>query len=302
MLIGAPYAPIWKLENLDDDGWRAIADEFSAAQLPKIIETRKALGVSIEPVVIGGVKGFMLTPRAVDRRHRNQLILHFHGGGWVFGGGEAGTSAAALLAAFGGYKVLSVDYRMPPDHPFPAAVDDALAVYKAVITKTAPRRIAVNGVSAGSNVLLALMLRLKEERLPMPGAIAPGSPAADLTKTGDSFYTNEWVDNVLVSYDAYFVNVAKLYANGRDLKDPLLSPVYGDLHGFPPTILTTGTRDLFLSSTVRLHRKLRQAGVVAELQLFEGISHSQYLSNPQAPITKEANQEITSFFDAHLAP
>jgi len=111
----------------------------------------------------------------------------------------------------------------------------------------------------------------------------------------------EWLDNVLVSYSGYLSHAAALYANGHDMKDPQLSPIYGDFHGFPPTILTTGTRDLFLSNTVRTHRKLREAGVRAELQVFEGLSHAQYLFDPTAPETKEAFGEIAAFFDQYLA-
>jgi acetyl esterase/lipase len=91
-----------------------------------------------------------------------------------------------------------------------------------------------------------------------------------------------------------------VYAHGHDLKDPLLSPVYGDMHDFPPTILTTGTRDLLLSNTVRVHRKLREAGVEAQLEVFEGLSHAQYQVDDRIPETKEAFGEITEFFDKHL--
>jgi acetyl esterase/lipase len=122
-----------------------------------------------------------------------------------------------------------------------------------------------------------------------------------MTKTGDTFFTNEKVDNILVSNDGWLGDAAKLYANGHDLKDPQLSPVYGDLSGFPPTILTSGTRDLFLSNTVRVHRKLRQAGVVADLHVFEGQSHAQYAGDPDAPETKEHFGELTAFFDKYLA-
>jgi acetyl esterase/lipase len=106
---------------------------------------------------------------------------------------------------------------------------------------------------------------------------------------------NEKVDNILVSNDGWLGDAAKLYANGHDLKDPQLSPVYGDLSGFPPTILTSGTRDLFLSNTVRVHRKLRQAGVVADLHVFEGQSHAQYAGDPDAPETKEHFGELTAY-------
>ena len=103
-----------------------------------------------------------------------------------------------------------------------------------------------------------------------------------------------------MSYDGYLVHAAKLYANGHDLKDPQLSPIYGDFTGFLPAILTSGTRDLFLSLTVPTHRKLRRAGVEAELQVYEGMSHAQYNFDPYAPETKEVFTEIARFFDKHL--
>ena len=109
---------------------------------------------------------------------------------------------------------------------------------------------------------------------------------SDVTKTGDTFYTNEMVDNVLVSRDGFCDAAALVYANGHDLKDPMLSPVYGDMHGFPPAILTTGTRDLLLSNTVRVHRKLREAGVEAQLEVYEGQSHAQYQFDDRMPETR----------------
>src|SRR5262245_49112483 len=124
--------------------------------------------------------------------------------------------------------------------------------------------MAIFGTSTGGGMTLAMILRAKAEGLALPAAIAPGTPWSDLTETGDSYKTNEWIDNVLVSYSGYLSHAARLYANGRDLKDPQLSPIYGDFTGFPPAILTSGTRDLFLSLTVLTHRKLRRAGVEAE--------------------------------------
>ena len=121
-----------------------------------------------------------------------------------------------------------------------------------------------------------------------------------MTKTGDSYFVNEGVDNILVSYDGWLEDAAKLYAAGHDLKDPMLSPVYGDVTGFPPTLLTSGTRDLFLSNTVRMHLKLRQAGVNADLIVFEGMSHAQYHLNPGAPETRFHFTELGKFFSSHL--
>jgi acetyl esterase/lipase len=134
----------------------------------------------------------------------------------------------------------------------------------------------------------------------LPAAIAPGTPWSDIAKIGDTYETNEWVDNVLVTWDGWLGRAALLYAAGRDLKDPQLSPIYGDFANFPPTILTSGTRDLFLSNTVRTHRKLRRAGVRADLHVYEGQSHAQYGFNADAPETKEAFTEIARFFDQHL--
>src|SRR6266404_5452127 len=235
-----------------------------------------------------------------EPRKRDCILLHLHGGVRVFNPGESGTREAILMAGFAGYKVISVDYRMPPDFPFPAALDDAIAVYRELLKATKPKNIGVFGTSAGGSLVLTTMLRAKMENLPMPGAIAPSTPTADLTKTGDSLFTNEMIDNVLVSQAGFVRATRTLYASGHDLKDPLVSPVYGDMHGFPPTILTSGTRDLYLSNTVRVHRKLRAAGVEASLQIFEGQSHGQYNRDITAPETKDYNEEIARFFDLHL--
>ena len=144
-----------------------------------------------------------------------------------------------------------------------------------------------------------MVLRAKHEGLPLPAAIAPGTPMSDVTGVGDTFQTNALVDNVLVSPDGFCDAAARFYAQGHDLKDPLLSPVYGDMHGFPPTVLTTGTRDLLLSNTVRVHRKLRAAGVEAALQVFEGQSHAHFIRDDRTPETQEAFEEIAAFFDAN---
>ncbi len=134
----------------------------------------------------------------------------------------------------------------------------------------------------------------------MPGAIAPGTPMSDVTLTGDSFYTNEKVDNVLVSRNGFCQAATVIYAHGHDLADPLLSPVYGDMHGFPPAILTTGTRDLLLSNTVRVDRKMLRSGDIAELEVFEGESHAQYQFDDTVPETREAFTEIGVFFGQYL--
>lgn len=299
-LIEALPNPTWNVIPKTAEEWKAQVNAAAAATLRGLPALREALHVKIETSTLDGVKVFVLTPEVIPLENRNRLLLHVHGGCFVSNPGESGTAEATYMAGFGHFKVISVDYRMPPDHPYPAALDDAMTAWKAATRMTTPKNMAIFGSSAGGNLTLAIILRAKRDNVPLPGAIAPGTPMSDLTNAGDSFQTNAMLDNVLVAPDTNCDKRAALYANGHDLKDPMLSPVYGDMRGFPPAILTTGTRDLLLSSTVRVHRGLRQAGVEAELQVFEGQSHAQFYRDVSAPETKEAFGEIAAFFDRHL--
>jgi monoterpene epsilon-lactone hydrolase len=299
-IIGAPRRAGWDVLWKTGEEWRAAANAQAAKSVLGLPAMRERLHVTVKPETMDGVRVYIVTPDFIPTEHRDKLLIHVHGGCYVLSPGEAGTAEAIMMAGFGHFKVISVDYRMPPEAYFPAALDDAMTVYKAALKTSAPKNIAVFGTSAGGALTLEMMLRAKQEGVPLPGAIAPGTPMADVTKTGDSFYTNEMVDNVLVSRDGFCHAATVVYAHGHDLKDPLLSPVYGDMHGFPPAILSTGTRDLLLSNTVRVHRKLREAGVEAQLEVYEGQSHAQYQANDRAPETREAFGEITAFFDKHL--
>ena len=299
-LIAGPYPPFFNADPKDAAEWKELINRRAAAVTAGLPALKAKLGVKVEPTRIGGVNAFIVTPDQLPAKNRNRLLVHVHGGGYVFGPGESGLPEALLLASFGGYKVISVDYRMPPDHPYPAAMDDAMAVWKELVKKHNPRKMAIFGTSTGGAMTLSMVLRAKAEKLPLPAAIAPGTPWSDIDKIGDTYATNEWIDNVLVTWDGWLGRAAKLYAAGRDLKDPQLSPIYGDYAGFPPTILTSGTRDLFLSNTVRTHRKLRRAGIAADLHVYEGMSHAQYNFNADAPETREVFTEIGRFFDRHL--
>jgi len=299
-LIAAPLSPTWNVIPKTAEEWKAQVAASAAATMKAMPALREKLGVKVEPTTVGGVKAYMVTPRNVPPENLNRLLVHVHGGCYVSGPGESGTTEAILMAGFGHFKIISVDYRMPPDHPYPAALDDAMAVWKAAVKMADPKKMAIFGSSAGGALTLSMVLRAKQDHLPLPAAIAPGTPMADLTNSGDTFRTNAMLDNVLVAPDASCDKRAALYTNGHDLRDPFLSPIYGDMHGFPPAILTTGTRDLLLSNTVRVHRKLRQAGVEASLQVYEGQSHAQYSRDVDAPETKEAFEEIAHFFDKHL--
>jgi epsilon-lactone hydrolase len=300
-VIGAALPPYWNDHPKDAAAWKALINLRADVINKTLPGLREKFGVKSEQVTIAGVNCYILTPDNIPEPNRNRLLVHVHGGGYVFAPGEAATREAILMAGIGKFKVISIDYRMPPDFPYPAAMDDAMAVWKEAVKTNDPKKMAIFGTSTGGGMTLAMVLRARTEGLPLPAATAPGTPWSDMTKTGDTFFTNEKVDNILVSNDGWLGEAAKLYANGHDLRDPQLSPIYGDLTGFPPTILTSGTRDLFLSNTVRVHRKLRQAGVIADLHVFEGQSHAQYAGDADAPETKEHFGELTAFFDRYLA-
>jgi epsilon-lactone hydrolase len=300
-MIGRQLDPKFNIAPETTAEWKKRVEDAAAAAIAGLPRLREALGVTVEPVTMGGVRAFNVTPRSIPEANRNRILLHFHGGVRVLNPGEAGTREAILMAGLAGFKVISVDYRMPPDFPFPAALDDSVTVYRELLKTTKPENIGIFGTSAGGSLTLTTLLRAKMEGLPMPGAIAPGTPTVDLSKTGDTLFTNAGIDNVLGTQDGFIRATALLYANGRDLKDPLISPIYGDVHGFPPAILTSGTRDLYLSNTVRMHRKLRAAGVEAVLQLWEGQSHAQYMLGAETvPEVREYHEEIARFFDQHL--
>jgi epsilon-lactone hydrolase len=300
-LIAAGFNPTWDQFPQTPDQWRALVATFAADveknALPALLAENH---VTVRRDVIGGVNVFWVEPATVGPNNADRVLLNFHGGAYVFAPGMSGLRDAILLAGQG-FRVVSVDYRMAPDAPYPAAIDDAEAVWRVLATQHRPDRIGVFGSSTGGAMTLSLVLRAKRDALPLPGGLWAGTPWSDLTKTGDSYFSNDHVDNALVSYDGLLGAAAVLYANGHDMSDPELSPVNGDMAGFPPTLLTTGTRDLFLSNTVRVHRKMRQAGVPAELNVYEGISHGDYERRPDLPESREVYAEAAAFFDRVLA-
>lgn len=299
-IIGAPLRTNRDLLPKTGDEWKPVADAGAAATIRNLPGMSDRLHVKVEKAMIDGVRAFIVTPETISPQNANRLLIHVHGGCYVLNPGEAALPEAMFMAGFGHFKVISVDYRMPPEAYFPAALDDGLTVYKNALKTLPAKNIAVFGSSAGGALTLEMVLKAKADGVALPGAIAPGTPMSDVTKVGDTFVTNAMLDNVLVSPDGFCDAGTKVYANGHDLKDPLLSPIYGDMKGFPPTILTSGTRDLLLSNTVRVHRKLRQAGTEAMLQVFEGQSHAQYYRDDTSPEAKDAFEEIAGFFDKHL--
>ncbi|UXN03125.1 alpha/beta hydrolase [Bartonella sp. HY406] len=299
ILIGSETEPLLLQKPQTDDEWRSWVQKNADLVTDNIGQLCDVLNVTIDKDEIGGVPIFHVLPAKIAKENETRILLNLHGGGYVLYPHESGLSEAILMAGFGGFKVISVDYRMAPDHPYPAAMDDAFAVYSGLVKQHDPKKIGVFGASTGGGMTLALVLRAIGENIVTPAAIAPSTPWSDLTKTGDSYFVNEGVDNVLVRYDGWLGEAAKLYANGHDMKDPQLSPVYGDFHGFPPTLLTSGTRDLFLSNTVRVHRKLIEAGVETDLIVFEGLSHIHDMMSLGLE-TQQHFSDIASFFDQYL--
>ncbi len=280
----------------DAAGWKALIEETDELLVAVIGAQVERLRSSVQSRSVGGVPVFVVTPDGVDESSDVQPIyLDIHGGSLLMGGGKACEVMARRVAAQVQMQTWSVDYRMPPDHPYPAALDDVLAVYRGLLDVREPEQIVVGGGSAGGNLAAALMLRARDVGLPLPVALVLLTPEIDLTESGDSFHTNLGIDNVLTESLADSI---ALYAGDHDLRHPYLSPLFGDLTSpFPPTFLQAGTRDLFLSNTVRMHRKLRAGGVDAQLHVFEAMPHGGFFG---APEDDELTEEIRRFLAAHV--
>ena len=276
--------------------WRRLIAAVDAPNLAEVDAYLADLPVTARPVTLNGVDAWQVTPDETPPEFAGKVMMDLHGGAYVFFAGKGSLDESLVLASRVGIPVVSVDYRMPPDHPFPAALDDAVLAYLALLEDYDASDIAMGGTSAGGGLTLATVHRLKSLGYPLPGVLYLGTPWADLTKTGDTQFTNENLDRVLVTYDNTLGAAARLYAGMDSLTHPLISPVYGGFDGFPPTILTSGTRDLFLSDVVRVHRKMRAAGVVADLHVYEAMSHAGYIVSPQTPESKDMYREVGAFF------
>lgn len=284
--------------------WKHYASATAKQDLRLVRAARARFRVTLALIYVGGVRCYAVQPEVIRPADRNRLLFGVHGGGFVTGGGESGLLDAIEMAALTGIKVISVDYRMPPEHPFPASMDDLVTVWRKLTGGgKGAADVGLFGNSAGGELALALVQRLRREHLPAPAALMVGSPWSDLSKTGDSYLTNAGFDTRLVRYEGLLASMARLYADGRDLKNPLLSPVYGEFDGFPPTYLVTGTRDLFLSNTVRVHLRLLQAHVPARLEVEEGEPHVQFLFGALAGATQSlaVYSRIRRFFEDHLS-
>jgi len=277
----------------DHDAWRRQVETANEGLLARFDGIE--LPVTVDESAVAGVPTFLITGPEVTEPAASPIYFYIHGGGLFMGAGDACRAMSSAAALGAGMPTYAPDYRMPPDHPYPAALDDLIAVYRALLELRAPEQLFVGGASAGGNLAAALVLRALHEGLPMPAALVLQTPEVDLTESGDSFVTNAEFDNVLGS----LMHANLLYANGADLAHPYLSPLFADpadLAQFPPTFLQAGTRDLYLSNTVRMHRALRNAGVEAELHVWEAMPHGGFGG---APEDIEVMIETRRFLDAH---
>jgi len=239
-----------------------------------------------------GAKLYRTTPEGRTGRRAEVAYFDIHGGGFTSGGGEMCQTLTKLRALDYGVEVFAVDYRLAPDHAFPAGLDDCMAAYREVLKHHKPADIVVGGASAGGNLAAALMLRARDEGLPLPAALLLLTPAVDFTGSGDSRHTNRLLDANLYGGGG---GGPEAYAGNADRKHPYLSPLFGDFtKGWPPTILTSGTRDFLLSDTVCMHRALRRAGVKAELHISEASPHAGFMG-ANAPEDTEIIAECRRF-------
>ena len=209
----------------------------------------------------------------VNRAHmKKYIILYCHGGGYSTGSSLYARTLTGKLAASTSMDVLSFDYRLAPEHPYPAATEDAMQVWNyLMLLGYGARDIILAGDSAGGNLALSLTLKLKEEGRLLPRGLVLMSPWTDLTSSGKSYISKAEIDPVLNG--AYLEKMIRNYAEGQELTNPLISPLFGDYVGFPPTYIQVGNNEILLDDSVMLYKKLLKANVSVKLEMFKGMWH-----------------------------
>jgi epsilon-lactone hydrolase len=240
----------------------------------------------------------IVTPEGLPESNKEKVLLDLHGGG--FNADSGSYTESIPIASYTKIKVVAVLYRLSPEVKFPAAVDDSIAVYKQLLKSYEPKHIVIYGTSAGAILTAEVAAKIKQLGLPMPAALGIFSGMGDFARAGDSIamYALRGLSGHLDppepgAHDPYYVG-------GTDPKDPVLSPIYGDLHGMPPTLFITSGRDLLLSGTVNLHRAYLLAGVDARLVVYDALTHA-FWYDPKLPEAIEANHIMADFFVKELA-
>ena len=245
----------------------------------------------------GGIAGDLVTTRASQPdRH----LLYLHGGAYMFGSPRLYRHFTWRMADAARARVLIIDYRLAPEHPFPAALDDAVTAWRWLLDNGgSPSSMAIAGDSAGGGLALATMMKLPGEGLPLPAAAAVMSPWTDLALTGPSLHINAAADPMLVAADV--LRFAVGYLGGADARNPYASPLYGDPRGLPPTLIQAGGDEILRDDGVRMAEKMRSAGCDVELQVWPQMPHTWQLLAPVLPEAREAIDEVARFFARHLA-
>ncbi len=252
--------------------------------------------VTVGADTIAGVPVRVVTPEGAEG-NRGRVLINVHGGGFQLDSGSLTESIP--IANLTHIKVISVLYRLAPEHPFPAAVDDTVAVYKELLRSYAPGNIGLYGTSAGAILTAEVAVRLRQLNLPLPAALGVFSGMGDYSR-----YTDSEAIYALDGFSGH-LDVPKAaprpdpYVGATNPQDPVLSPVFADVHGFPPTLFITSTRDLLLSGTAILHWHFLRAGVDARLVVFEALPHA-FWNNPSLPEAKEADATMAKFLDQQL--
>jgi len=258
-------------------------------------EARRFFPVTVQETTIAGVRTDIIMPLAMPDENVTRVFINLHGGG--FNSDSGSLIEGVPIANLAKTKVVSVYYRLAPESPFPAAVDDVVAVYKELLKTYKPHSIGIFGTSAGAILSAEVTARLKQLGLPLPGALGIFSGLADFSRTTDSrqLFALNGFPGQLEPTDPNRLHDAE-YLGKTDPRDPVLSPLFADLHGWPPSLLVTSTRDLLLSDTTIFHRALLRAGDDAELVVFEALPHA-FWYHFQLPETKESLGIMAKFLD-----
>jgi len=261
------------------------------------VEWTKICPNTIVEEKMAGVPVHIVTPEQASEKNKDKVLLNLHGGG--FNSDSGSYTESIPIASYTGIKVVAVLYRLSPEVTFPAAVDDSIAVYKELLKTYKPSHIVIYGTSAGAILTAEVAAKIKQLGLPMPAALGIFSGMGDFARAGDSM-AMYGLRGLAGHLDPPEPGVHDpFYVASTDPKDPVLSPIYSDMHGLPPTLFITSGRDLLLSGTVNLHRAYLLAGVDARLVVYDALPHA-FWYNPQLPEAIEANHVMADFFVTQL--
>jgi len=262
---------------------------------PRVDRALSRYDISIESTIISGIPCLEVTPNVAKVRG---VVLHFFGGGFVCGSAYENLLIAAPICQYSAAKIVLPEYRLSPENLWPDAIEDCFAVYKELQDRLSGISLAISGDSAGGNLGLAISLRAYRENVALPAALALLSPWCDLTNQGDSLETNDGRDPTLTR--AWLNEAAKLYASAADLSQPTLSPIFASYPSeFPPVMITTGTRDLLMSQSVKLERQLRDAAVECTIRIWDNLWHV-FEYYDELPESETSLEEIAQFLSVHL--